>query len=288
MRRLKMNKKLYAMCGAIVLALAACADGTSVEPNTSYAEGNSLWNPLAGDFSVNTARYAEKLPENLRADGHWFWETRGDDDDGGRSYVEWPVKLGSGVDSLSTVIESCQGICGIARLNRGELNYDPFVGVGFTIARDEMGRPTPVDVSDWGGICITYKCDLSPTLVLVLDDSVSKLLDDGYAFPAVALPKARTGEITRCYSWDKFQLPSWFRGVPAYWSDNVGEKAAQRLVGIMFKMQNTPGEYAFSISYVGMNAEDDSGIEVREEGFQRDGWSPLLKRGTVNDDAEDK
>ena len=43
MRRLKMNKTLYTMCGAIVLALAACADGTSVEPNTSYAEGNSLW-----------------------------------------------------------------------------------------------------------------------------------------------------------------------------------------------------------------------------------------------------
>lgn len=287
-----MSSKLYMSFGAMALAFVACSEdnvgGTSVEPNTTYAEGYWLWNPLAGDLSVNTARYAALLPEDVEADGHWFWETKGDDDDGGRSYVEWPVKLGSGVDSLSTVIESCQGICGIARLNRGELNYDPFVGVGFTIARDEMGRPTPVDVSDWGGICITYKCDLSPTLVLVLDDSVSKLLDDGYAFPAVALPKARTGEITRCYSWDKFQLPSWFRGVPAYWSDNVGEKAAQRLVGIMFKMQNAPGEYAFSISYVGMNAEDDSGIEVREEGFQRDGWSPLLKRGTVNDDAEDK
>ena len=250
-----MNKTLYTMCGAMALAFAACS-GTSVEPNTMNVEGSPLWNPLAGDLSVNTARYAALLPENVTADGHWFWETKGDNDDGGRSYIEWPVELASGEDSLSSVIESCQGICGIARLNRGELNYEPFVGVGFAIARDEMGRPTPVDVSDWGGICITYESDVAPSLVLVLDESESKVLDDGYAFPFVSLPKARSGEITRCYSWDKFHLPSWFRGVPAYWSDNVGEKAAQRLVGIMFKMQNAPGEYAFSISYVGMNAEN--------------------------------
>ena len=264
-----MNEKLYTLCGAMALALAACSDdsgnigGTSTEPNTVYAEQYWLWNPLAGDMSVNKARYASILPENVEADGHWFWETRKtDENDGGRSSITWPVPLGSGEDSLSTVIESCHGICGVANLDLGTMTYNPYVSVGFVIARDSAGNPTPVDVSDWGGVCITYTSEAAPSLVLDLGDSLSEIFGDGAGFPAVALSKAAVYEKSRCYSWSEFKLPSWVKNAPEYWTSDAGEKGAKQLVGLMFKVQNVPGSYNFNIKYIGMKAEEEENTDV--------------------------
>ena len=258
MRRLKMNNKLYTMCGTVALAFVACSEnsgvgGTSVEPNTVYAEDNWLWNPLAGDLSVNTARYTALLPEKVNADGHWFWnveEGGTDNDEGGLSSIIWPVELGGGVDPLSTVIESCNGICGVADLSKGSLNYQPYVSVGFVIARDSAGNPTPVNVSDWGGVCITYASEISPRLVLDLGDSLRSIFDDGASFPEVHLAKT-PNEISKCFSWDKFKIPSWQSRPPESWKNETGWKASKQLVGLMFVIQGNPGQYAFSIKYVG-------------------------------------
>ena len=256
-----MNNKFYTVCGAMALALAACSgdnggiSGTSTEPNPSYAEGLSLWNPLAGDYHVNTALYAARLPANTHADGHWFWEARGmDENEGGQSSIIWPVALGGDADSMSTVIESCQGICGVASLKKGTMTMQPFAAVGFVMARDEAGNPTPVDVSDWNGVCISYTSDEAASLVLDLGDSLGAIFDDGFGFPAVALPKA-LDEVTECFDWNQFEFPLWKKEFPDGWSRKAGEKSAKQLVGLMFRIQNEPGEYKFNIKYFGTKAD---------------------------------
>jgi len=272
-----MNKKLYTACGAMALSLAACSgengniSGTSTEPNpmalgssSSVAESSSesfglneydLWNPLAGDYHINTARYSALLSADVRADGYWFWEARGADElEGGQSSIIWPVELGSGADSLSTVIDSCQGICGIASLKNGSMTYQPFASIGFVMARDAANNPTPVDVSDWKGVCITYTSDSDASLVLDLGDSLATVLDDGFAFPSAKLPKA-VDEVTRCYSWSYFKIPSWKKEIPDGWGQNTGWRAAKQLVGVMFRIQNEPGNYKFDIKYFGTRAD---------------------------------
>jgi hypothetical protein len=281
-----MNKKLYTACGAIALSLAACSgdngniSGTSTEPNpmalgssSSVEESSSgsfglneydLWNPLLGEYHINTARYAARLPENVQADGHWFWEARGaDENEGGQSSIIWPVALGGDADSLSTVIDSCQGICGIADLKKGAMTMQPFAAVGFVMARDAAGNPTPVDVSDWNGVCISYTSDVAASLVLDLGDSLGALFDDGFGFPAVALPKA-LDQVTKCFSWSQFKFPSWKKEFPDGWSREAGVKSAKQLIGLMFRIQNEPGQYKFNIKYFGTKADGVPEVENPE------------------------
>ena len=272
-----MNSKLYAACGVMALGLAACSGengsitGTSTEPNpiallsSSSVDGLSssslgggvvdLWNPLAGDYHVNSALYAARLSANEQADGHWFWEARGaDENEGGQSSIIWPVALGGDADSLSTVIEPCQGICGIADLKKGSMTMHPFAAVGFVMARDEAGKPAPLDVSDWNGVCISYTSESEASLVLDLGDSLGALLDDGFGFPAVTLPKA-LDQVTKCFNWSQFKFPSWKKEFPNGWSREAGVKSAKQLIGLMFRIQNQPGQYKFNIKYFGTKAD---------------------------------
>jgi hypothetical protein len=312
-----MNKKLYTVCGAMALSLAACSSengsisGTSTDPNTvafgsssSVVESSSggfglneydLWNPLLGEYHINTARYAARLPENAQADGHWFWEARGaDENEGGQSSIIWPVALGGDADSLSTVIDSCQGICGIADLKKGAMTMQPFAAVGFVMARDAAGNPTPVDVSDWNGVCISYTSDVAASLVLDLGDSLGALFDDGFGFPAVALPKA-LNQVTKCFSWSQFKFPSWKKEFPDGWSREAGVKSAKQLIGLMFRIQNEPGQYKFNIKYFGTKADGvpevenpesagDAGVTDSSDEFVLYGYDGVLWTPTKNPD----
>lgn len=268
-----MKKRLYTTCGAMALAFAACAEdngvfvGTSTEPNTmalgssssesetssssgtvasssSFVTNNgSLWNPDARDFTVNTALYAAYLPANVKADGRWVVET--DSLNGGGSSIVWPRDLVS-IQDEQIIVDSCNGICGTAVLERGRLTYNPFAGVSFVLAKDNAGKAVPVDVSSLGGVCISYTSEAAPALELDLGDSVDVLL--GYASPAVSLPKTKTleGE-TKCFKWSEFRFPAWANKLPETWMNNTGEKAAKQLVAIKFRISAAPGEYRFNI-----------------------------------------
>ena len=270
----------------MAFGLAACSGengditGTSTEPNpialiSSSSVGNlssssfgsrtvDLWDPLAGDYHLNTVLYAARLSADEQADGHWFWEARGaDENEGGQSSIVWPVALGSDADSLSTVIDSCQGICGIADLKKGSMTMQPFAAVGFVMARDAAGNPTPVDVSDWNGVCISYTSDSDASLVLDLGDSLGTLFYDGFAFPAASLPKA-VNPVTKCFNWSYFKIPSWKKENPDGWGQNTGLRAAKQLVGLMFRIQNEPGQYKFDIKYFGTKADGVPEVEDPE------------------------
>ena len=187
-------------------------------------------------------------PKNVVADGVWrIMETDGED--GGKSSIVWPVEFVDGIDTMAAVKDSCYGICGTAALDKGSLTYNPFVSIGFTLARDGSGNPVPVDVSNWGGICISYMSDLSPSLELDLGDSVAKVLD--YAEPSAGLTKV-SSITSKCIPWSSFRIPSWFNGDDRGWKDDTGAKAAKQLVGVRIRLQDKPknGGYKFYITTI--------------------------------------
>ena len=188
-------------------------------------------------------------PKNVVADGVWrIMETDGED--GGKSSIVWPVEFVDGIDTMAAVKDTCYGICGTAALDKGSLTYNPFVSIGFTLARDGSGNPVPVDVSNWGGICISYMSEVSPSLELDLGDSVNtKVLN--YAVPSAGLTKV-SSVTSKCIPWSSFRIPSWFNGDDRGWKDDTGAKAAKQLVGVRIRLQDKPknGGYKFYITTI--------------------------------------
>ena len=173
----------------------------------------------------------------------------------GNSSIAWNEGVGENGEVLASTVLYCGGVCGTAVLEKGTLTYYPFVSVGFTLARDGSGKPVPVDVSKWNGICISYTSATAPSLELDLGDSLNAAFS--YAQPAVSLPKSSTGT-RRCLTWDQFEFPSWFKGEAEGWRENTGLEASRHLVGVRFKLQASEGDYSFYIAFLGSN---DLGVE---------------------------
>lgn len=263
-----MKKNFYCGLAAfMVLAFTACSDDSAA---------NAVEQPIALDSSSSIAKSSvsecrgliwfgndpeegvrvpvetcaeSSWPKNVVADGVWrIMETDGED--GGKSSIVWPVEFVDGIDTMAAVKDSCYGICGTAALDKGSLTYNPFVSIGFTLARDGSGNPVPVDVSNWGGICIVYTSDVAPSLELDLGDSVNKVLD--YALPSAVLMKSSVAENIKCIPWSAFEIPSWFKGDDHGWKDDTGAKAAKQLVGVRIRLQDKPqdGGYKFYVSTI--------------------------------------
>ena len=305
----------------MALALVACSEenglaGSSTDPNTvaltssSSAGGNSsgsvvksssgtldsgkgdLWNPSAGTFSINADRYASMLSVNAKPDGHWSLES--DSGNGGSSFVVWPADLVDPKDER-TIIDSCKGICGTAVLG-DYWGDDPFVGVRFTLAKDDAGNPVSVNVSEWGGICMTYTSDIAPVLQLVIADSLALLdsldfleeenVDHIFAYPYVSMPRSKGGKpVTECREWTDFKIPEWLRSEPEFWKTDAGVKAAKQLVGFKFVFSGRAGEYNFNIMSIGTYSEYSSSssknISSNSGDYPRDLWDGPAKDGFV-------
>lgn len=225
---------------------------------TAFAGSNDLWN---GEIAFVDVEDFIESPRNDVEYGYLFWET--DSADGGTSTIRWPVKLGNvfSAESMDPVIDYCGGLCGTAVLNHDSLPYNPFVTVGFWLGEEYMGKPISVDVSSWGGLCISYSSEVSPALELDLGDSLNALL--GWALPFASLPKS-VGVVEKCFKWSNFKLPSWVKSLTAVdqdwlevsgWLDSAGVMASKQLVKVNIKMQASPGEYDFSIRAIGTNRQ---------------------------------
>ena len=224
-----MDKKLLATSALFTASIAMAFDtwiGTDGAPNVKTGLENA----------TNTA-------------GYWF--TDDDSGDGGESKVVWPetetVAVGEGIDFLAPIIDYCGGVCGTAELNKGTLTYQPFVGVGFNVVGEGEGpdrTPQPGDASSWGGICITYRSDVAPSLELSLGDAVNAQI--GYALPAANLSKSSAGTMKKL-AWTDFKQPSWYKGATKF----DGPTAAAQLVSINFKMQGAAGSYSFRVCAIG-------------------------------------
>ena len=149
------------------------------------------------------------------------------------------------MEAKDPIIEECNGLCGTAVLDKGELTYNPYVGVGFNLAGEGVnGEADIVDASAMGGVCITYTSEAAPVLEMGLGESMDAKI--GYAQPTVALPKSTTGT-TKFIPWSSFKQPSWYKGSATF----TGEEAAKHLANLRFKIQAVPGEYRFNIQAIG-------------------------------------
>lgn len=229
-----MNKKIT----AVMVFLAAA----------SMSHALVTWSGPAGDYRIDT-----ELDAGDDKSGYWF--SYADDADGGLSAVAWETTPGNEYDenALDPVIDACGGLCGTITLDKGTLDYDPFVGIGFNVAGENNEQ---ADATSWGGICITYTSDLAPTLELGLGDFDA---DIGYANPSYALPKA-TSATTKDIPWAQFKQPSWYKESTKI--DGAG--AAKQLVAVKFKVQGKTGSTGkFNIIEVGETGKCSGGTPIR-------------------------
>lgn len=188
-----------------------------IRSSSSAARSSSSYKPVASTFGCGDmwcgADGLERVETGLDYgdDNSGYWFVINDKADGGYSYVTWPVKLGNEYDdnSMQPVVEYCGGICGSFTLDKGVLDYDPFVMIGFNVAgNDVSGKAYTTDASIWGGICIEYSSTVAGTLELGLGDALDASI--GYANPAIDLPKATAGKVVDV-PWSKFKQPAWAR-----------------------------------------------------------------------------
>ena len=247
-------------------SLAALSSSSVVRSSSSNSCGQRRmeWSGYDVDSSITLNACGNfALPKNAVADGRWrivekdspcvYCEdyTTGKATSGNSS-ITWYEGVSENDEVPTSAIESCYGVCGRAVLKKGTLTFQPFVSVGFTFARDSSGKPVPVDVSKWGGICISYTSDAAPVLELDLGDSLNAAF--GYAVPAASLPKMTAGWQKKCIPWESFTFPSWYRKCEAKdWCENAGVLASKQLVGVRFKIQANEGDYYFDIQYMSSN-----------------------------------
>ncbi len=132
---------------------------SSSETPSENAEA-CLWNAKKGEYIVKTGFD----PEDKHGAGYWY--SYSDEDDGGMSVIEWDaVCPNDGTDCMQHLVETCGGICGKMYWDKG-IAPEAVVGVAFNVAGFEdpavdVAHPLSADISDWGGICVTYSSDLN-------------------------------------------------------------------------------------------------------------------------------
>ena len=204
--------------------------------------GFETWYGVNGDEQIQTG-----LGNETETYGYWF--DFDDAPDGGRSMIVWPVSKGNDYsdDSMQPIIDACGGLCGSYILDKGNMTYNPFVGVGFNlVGESSVNDPTPAagDASSMGGICVTYTSDMAINLQMGLGDVVDAAI--GYAFPTATIPKSTSG-ITKNIAWSDFKQPTWYKGDLKF----TGEQAAKQLVSLKFLIQAAQGNYYFNIQAIG-------------------------------------
>lgn len=212
---------------------------SSIDESSVSCEQSDLW-CKDNDYRVNTG-----MDEYDDDSGYWWVED--DHIVDGASEIEWPVPRGNDYTELAfdPVIDYCKGLCGTAHLVKGGYYLNPFVSIGFDIPG------APVDVSDWGGVCITYMVQVPASLVLRLDpDKEASLSSD---LPTVSLSKDSSAT-EKCFAWSDFKQGGWST------KEKIsGSEAAKILRGIAFKIQNKDGTTAeFNI------------IRLRKAGVERE------------------
>lgn len=124
---------------------------------------------------------------------NWFYYD--DEGNSGNSYFDWPatVELDASVGyKWEGVVLACNGICGTANLENG---YEfPYAGIGI-ITLDN----STVDISSWGGICVSYESDEQINVAIHPDEAEQEKMQwDDYRFTVPA------GSRTIDIPWSKF------------------------------------------------------------------------------------
>lgn len=189
-----------------------------------------LWDGTSGDIRIET-----KMNNNTETAGYWLTL-----EDSENTKLIWPVALGNdySVDAMDPVIEHCGGVCGVA-----EFDSSGYAGVGFNIVgQTSDADPSPMagDITEWGGLCVTYSSQLD--MDIVMNDNMSLDILD---LPKVVLPKS-SDDTTKCVSWDEFVASSGTPGDPS------------KVLSIIFVFNGKGGSYSqFNIRKLGRLRSDE-------------------------------
>lgn len=260
-------------------ASSSSAESSSSGENPQVTCANDdLWCGPQGIYMVLTG-----LDAGDETSGYWF--SYADDADGGQSKIDWPVERGNeySPDAFDPVIDYCGGICGTYTLDKGTLDYDPDVGVGFSIAgtKDDSSEPVAADASGWGGVCITYTADNAAKLIMDLGDAKNAELASDKPF--VTLGKTTVPQET-CFTWSQFKQGGW--GVAKGGSTVSGDAASKILVYLNFEIQAKTGTTGgFNVIRLRKNQE---GINSSPFAWCGDLWcGPTDEVGRVNTGFDD-
>ena len=216
---------------------------SSVVPESSSSLASCDFENWYGGEDV--ARINTGYDAGFNNSGYWYLEN--DSIDGGKSVITWAAEPDP-EGGLEPVLDSCgAGVCGKYTLDKGVLDYDPFVVIAFDLAgRDADGRAIPVDISGMRGIDIQFKSSHAATLELSLGEEMDKKI--GYALPAYDLGKSSTGSKYASIPWSKFRQPSWAKDDQIISID----EAITSVASIRVKIQSKTGsEGEFNIMGIG-------------------------------------
>ena len=209
-------------------------------PNIAECGAFETWNGNEGIYKISTG-----CDDMTESGGYWF--EYNDSMDGGLSKITWPAPKGNeyAEDAMDNIIDFCGGLCGTYELDKGDLYYQPYVGVGFEYAgrEYESGDLYLADASYQEGVCITYTSDAPAVLEMSLGDVKDAEL--GYDVPFVNLPKASVGT-TKRFTWSQFKQAGWGQ------AKITGQDAAKSIGSLRFKIQGKDKSVGtFNITSVG-------------------------------------
>ena len=151
-----------------------------------------LWNASKGDYLVNTGYD----PDSTRGAGLWY--NISDDPDGGVTEVYSPDVCGfetSEYECAEALVEYCGSYCAEYRFRKGT-SAEIFGGMGFNVAGIEEPYVSYAlrygDISDWGGVCVTYAADRDVLLRLYTGDDTFYQAEFGKS----------TEFVEKCVTWD--------------------------------------------------------------------------------------
>lgn len=198
-----------------------------------------LWRGFDKKTYVNTGFVNEDL-DNYAG----LWYNFGDDPDGGMSSVVFPDVCAFETpeyECMENLLEYYGGYSGAIVLQKGILN-EAFAGVGFNVAGVENPEEYYTkhiqrygDISDWGGVCVTYAADRDMFLWLGADS---------VTFYEVKLDKSLEF-VEKCVSWSEFV------GATAKATSTAAEAAkhAHSIRVVMKSSEETKGH--FNIAAIG-------------------------------------
>jgi len=179
-----------------------------------------LWNGKKGEFIVNTGF-------GLNAEcGAGYWYSYDDSDDGGLSRIVWDADCpNDGTDCMQYIVDHCGGLCGKMYVKRGAAR-EANVGVAFNVAGFEnpgesVEVPKSVDISDWGGICVTFASSLNLFMKLGVDENTEVIVELGQSDDLVE----------ECFTWNDFDYDDDENPIP-------GAEAAKKVRNIKFGIRS--------------------------------------------------
>ncbi|WP_405324842.1 hypothetical protein [Fibrobacter sp.] len=141
-----------------------------------------LWNGTS-----NEPGYIVKSGSDDVAEGKWY--SYNDREEGGGSLLHWSAEAPSYKSSFEWLTNDelfVGGLSASVALDMGT-SSSAYAGVGFTYSS------VPVDLSEWGGICVYYRADKEMRVVLAADS-----LEADYILDASENP------VEKCISWKDF------------------------------------------------------------------------------------